>query len=271
MADTALTGLSAFTPDAADLLYGVDDPSGTPVSKKATVGSLAAALIRSGSYASLPAAGYAGRLYLPTDAPYAYLRDTGSGWDHFLPGGLGLATLPVNGDFSWVNQGSATVSTTNGGIYLQGPAGASVNMRIRKKAAPATPYTVTAALLPVSIASQRVGIGFRQSSDGKCATIEVVTDSTSARVTNSKWNSATSFSAAYLGPTGVHLGTPIFFRIADNGANRICSYSVDGQNFVVFHTIGRTDFLTADEVLFFVHDTSNAYNTAMTLLSWKEA
>lgn len=40
MADTKLTGLAAFTPEATDLLYGVDDPGGTPVSGQFTVSAL---------------------------------------------------------------------------------------------------------------------------------------------------------------------------------------------------------------------------------------
>lgn len=37
MADTKLTALSAFTPVRTDLLYGVDDPGGTPASGKLTI------------------------------------------------------------------------------------------------------------------------------------------------------------------------------------------------------------------------------------------
>jgi hypothetical protein len=47
--------------------------------------------------------------------------------------------------------------------------------------------------------------------------------------------------------------------------------STDGQNFKVIHTVGRTDFLTADQVGFFVNDQSNTIAAGMTLLSWKQA
>ena len=36
MADTKTTALDAFTPILTDILYGVDDPGGTPVGKKLT-------------------------------------------------------------------------------------------------------------------------------------------------------------------------------------------------------------------------------------------
>lgn len=47
MADSKLTALSAFTPIATDLLYGVDDPGGTPVSGKFTIAALATLLFAS--------------------------------------------------------------------------------------------------------------------------------------------------------------------------------------------------------------------------------
>lgn len=40
MADTKLTALTAFTPIVTDLLYGVDNPAGTPVSGKMTISAL---------------------------------------------------------------------------------------------------------------------------------------------------------------------------------------------------------------------------------------
>jgi hypothetical protein len=63
----------------------------------------------------------------------------------------------------------------------------------------------------------------------------------------------------------------MFFRIADDGANRISSISTDGINFRVIHTVARTDFLTADQVGFFVNCQETTWDAGMTLLSWKEA
>lgn len=44
MADSKLTALSEFTPVSTDLLYGVDDPGGTPVSGKIIISALATLL-----------------------------------------------------------------------------------------------------------------------------------------------------------------------------------------------------------------------------------
>lgn len=58
MADSKLTDLTADTaPTSDDLLYLVNDPAGTPVDRKVTVGNLAASAPFSGLYAPLSVAG----------------------------------------------------------------------------------------------------------------------------------------------------------------------------------------------------------------------
>ena len=44
-----------------------------------------------------------------------YLTD---GTNFFLPPFMSLVTKPVQGNFSWVNQGTATDTVTNGGLVL---------------------------------------------------------------------------------------------------------------------------------------------------------
>jgi len=61
-------------------------------------------------------------------------------------------------------------------------------------------------------------------------------------------------------------------RIADNNTNRICSVSADGQNWIEVHSVGRTDFLTADQVGFMIRPTNSAtpnIGTGVSVLSWK--
>src|SRR5690349_19312339 len=47
MANTKVSALSSFTPIITDLLYGVDDPGGTPASGKFTISALATLLFSS--------------------------------------------------------------------------------------------------------------------------------------------------------------------------------------------------------------------------------
>lgn len=249
-------------PTTAD--YWVETANGS-LSAEVVVGTTG---ITTTTVASRQAAAKAGRVFLPSNGFYVY-RDTGSAWAPWGP--LHAFTEPVDGNFAWINQGTASVSTTNGGIYLAVPTSAGSNIRVRKYTAPATPYTITAYIIPhlSVVAGCHAGLIFRQSSDGKLITFSVLFNThTEFRVR--KYTNATTFSADYSGAVAIAQPYPFWLRIADNGTNRICSYSRDGINFRDFHTVGRTDFLTADEVGFFA-DAANTGDVGATVLSWVQA
>lgn len=184
-------------------------------------------------------------------------------------------TSPVNGDFDWVNQGSASVTVNaNGGIHLIAPANASTSYRIRKKAAPATPYTITAAFIFnfATVDFQQGGLLWRQSSDGKLVTMAVGFGNTfpgDVEFVSQDYTNETSFSASNATQDAIPVGV-VWLRIADDGVTRTASYSFDGYNFVTLLSEGRTTFLTADEVGFFMNTSSAAVQAAGTLLSWEE-
>jgi hypothetical protein len=226
------------------------------------------------AYASLPAAAIAGAVHFPSDSFYI-LRDTSAAlvpWGPIYP-----MTLPVDGDFAWVNQGGASVTATSGGLYLLAPAGAGDNFRIRIKTAPATPYTITAGFVfhLHGVATNQGGLVFRQSSDGKLAAFQFAWTGTSSVgwfIQSAKYTNPTTVSAAYSGTAvGVLPSMMLWLRIADNGSSRITSWSADGQNFHQNHSIGRTDFLTADQVGFYASSNNATWPAALTLVSWKQA
>lgn len=179
-------------------------------------------------------------------------------------------TPPVDSNFTWVNQGAATVSTADGGIFLSTPAAAGVNVHLRAMTAPATPYVVTALFItnmPVETSGVN-GLFWRQSSDGKLATCVVSATTNLPRAQSTKYTNPTTFSAVY---NSVFLPDyhRIWLRIEDNGTSRICSYSYDGLHFQTFHSVSRTDFLTADQIGFAMDANSALYAQQMWLLSWK--
>jgi hypothetical protein len=183
----------------------------------------------------------------------------GTAWEYYYRGRK--VTRPVSSAYAWINQGSATLSTSNGGMKLTAPTGS--NLRIQKAAAPATPYTITAGFLfhPARENGSGAGLIFRQSSDGKVH--HILLQLTAAAPANSlsfnselgsyKHTNPTTFSASYFvnGNTEAVLTADVWLRIADDGTNRIVSYSRDGETFATLHSVGRTDFLTADEYGFF--------------------
>jgi hypothetical protein len=232
------------------------DPSG---------GAEPADVTLTGTYAALPAAGTAGRLYLPSDSPYV-LRDTGAAWAAWGP--LHPLTVPPASGWSWVNQGGASLDTTGGPQTIAAPSGSGNSARLRTRAAPSTPYTITALVgvdaLMVNFTT--VGIGFRQSSDGKLSLLYV--QSNIFNIGN--YTSPTSFSANAITSlsAGGHALSRLWMRITDNGTNRIYQVSATGRVWLTLYTVARTTFLTADEVCFGV-DVNHASHTAgVTLLSW---
>ncbi len=246
--------------------YWVEDADGG-LSNEVVVGTTG---ITTTTYAGIQAAAKAGRLFLPSDGFKLY-RDTGAAWAPWGP--LFPFVAPISGDYAWLNQGGAAVSTTNGGIHLSIPASASISFRGRDKAKAAA-YTITAAILPALIPANTVDTLGLYFSDGTQLHTFGVGFSTgvagSYYLLSAKWNTTTSFSANYTAASFSQFGPVVWLRIADTGVNRVCSISSDGQNFLTFHTIGRTDFLTATRVGF-GGSVTNASNAAgITLLSWQE-
>lgn len=224
------------------------------------------ATIYTSTYGSPPASPVEGDLWLPSDSFYT-LRRGPAAWVPWGP--IFPMTPPASADFSWVNQGGASIDTTPGGVYLLAPAGAGNNLRIRIKAAPAPPYIITAALLPHKYIQNYAycGLVWRQSADGKL--VAFAYGLSANQLSGDKFTSPTAWSANYFLLT-TRPADPLFLRIADDGVNRICSWSADGQHFHPIHTIARTDFLTANQVGFFADANNATYPCGITVLSWKE-
>lgn len=238
-------------------------------------------------YGSRPAPSNDGNLFLPNDG-FSIQRDTGAiytPWGPIFP-----LVEPDNTQFAWINQTSggqsAAVAQQKGAIYFSTPktSGNTLNIRVRKKAAPATPYIITAGFLFIgdifgggaSSLVNECGLVWRESGSGElvCFMIGQV-----ANFALRKWNSPTSFNSEYFNHSSSgwcwNHGALIWLRIADDGTNRIASISADGQNFIAVHTVGRTDFLTADEVGIFLRSDGDSAGShggiGMTLLSWDES
>jgi len=226
-------------------------------------------LIARAAFGSRPAAGVNGRIFLPTDG-YSIDRDNLSVYNPYGP--IFPLTDPTLQTFAWINQGGAAVTESKNAVYLVGPGATSAdNLRIRKKAKTGA-YTIIACVLAniFNKAALQGGILWRQASDGKLVTVGIKGDGT---VTVDKWTNETTFSANYL--SYAHPARPLWLKIVDdNATNRTVSVSADGQNFILIHTVGRTDFLTATEVGVFVNANNSAtpnLDAAITLLSWAES
>jgi hypothetical protein len=223
-----------------------------------------------GAAGSEPGSPSSGDLYLPSNA-YGLERYSGSAWAPWGP--IFPLTDPSLQTWAWVNQGGATVTATKTGIALVAPADSGpYNFRIRKKSAPSTPYTITAALLlsfAPGASNSFGGLLWRESSSGKLVTV-LLGSVTTEQIYVAKWNSETSFSATYAN-VAMACRSLIWVQIADDGTNRTVALSADGQHFAQYHTVGHTDFITPDEVGFFANSNLTDASMTTTLVSWKES
>jgi hypothetical protein len=180
-------------------------------------------------------------------------------------------TKPVSTDFSWVNQGGASVAYVNDALVLVCPPTAGNSLRIQKVTLPAAPYTVTARLRLMKInATGGGGLVLRQSSDGKL--IRIVFEQNAFTV--DKFTNETTYGGSqYITTLALDANCPLrWVRIQDDNTNRKVSLSADGVNWIVIHSVGRTDFCTPDQVGFFgdcgTSGSVNTLNFATILSSW---
>jgi hypothetical protein len=222
------------------------------------------------AYASPPGSPLDGDQWYPSDGIGVHFVRSGGAWLPYY-GGHPL-TDPTAPSWSWVNQGSATIATSGGGLFLQGASGSGETWQLR--ATPVTaPYTITTAQLPLPDlpSGYEVGIGFRESSTGKLHMLMVYLSGGDVALYSSLFNSPTSWNSHYTNATARWLGMqPLWLQISDNSTDRICRYSMDGQHWRPFHTVTRLNGLTggADQVVWGVN--ANGTVPASTLISWKQ-
>jgi hypothetical protein len=189
---------------------------------------------------------------------------------HTIAGTGDIYTDPILGDFSWINQDTATADDTYGGIFMTALAVGGDQLRILKQTAPSTPWTLTVALIPqmYKYNYNQCGIGFRQSSDGKLISFTVAANAPEMVI--NKWDSPSTYNSGYLSVNWNNLGSPcVWLRLEDDGVDRIMSWSLNGVYWTEHHSVGRTDFLTADEIFMYVDSNHATYPASCLFLSWK--
>lgn len=237
---------------------------GAVVSGIVTAGALdafRADMLTSGAYASKPTAGVAGRQYQTTDSYYR-LYDNGSSWEHYGP--IYPLSPADDSNFSWVNQGSATITTTSGGLVLYAPSnGGSDNLRGRFATLPSPPYTVTIGFYP--ICAIQGGICFpafvlRESATGKMTSILVgnatVSDgSTSIRTFN---HSGTTNFGLRQNWDFIAI-SPIWLRLVNDNTNILYQVGATPYDFIQMDSQAKASpFTTAADQYGFMLDPNNA-------------
>lgn len=184
-------------------------------------------------------------------------------------------TTPVNGDFAWTNQGPSTITVQdNGGLHLLAVADATASLRMRRKAAPSTPYVITAYVLPFLYPADfnTCGLMMRESGTGKIETL-YFTHSTVLYIASEKWTDETTFSANRVAAVVANQPGPIrWLRMEDNGTTIFLRYSSDGVNYRLLTSFLRGSFFTTgpDQVGFLASSGSASFDAGITVMSWKE-
>lgn len=180
----------------------------------------------------------------------------------------GPSTEPVNGDFSWLNQGGSTLYTSSYGIVLTVPGG-TVNWRGRIRAVPTAPYTVTVCLQMGLVATNFANAGLILY-DGTALIHYGITQG--SNFVANRWNSVTSFNGSYTPNTFLKHSPYMWLQIEDDNTNRRIRYSPAGHpgSWMELLSTGRTDFFTPTHIGF-AGDSENSLPVIVHLLSWEEA
>ena len=271
---TARSGDTLTVTGAQGSTSASNHSSGSTVRWVLTGGALdqmRADLVQTGTYANLPSASAVkpGTIYVPSDSAYDLIRSDGSSWSHFKKGFL--MTPPLTTGWSWVNQGSAVLTTSGGYTNIEAPASGTDQVRIRTRTAPSTPYTVTCHFTVTwpGVNFGGGGVGWRQSSDGKLVLLKLGTISGQQFIVRKADAAAPVTSYATYVATSWY-PADIWVKFTDNGTNRIVSVSADGAIYTQIHSVGRTDYLTADQIMMFSMSVNSSYNFNTSIDHWKE-
>ncbi len=208
-------------------------------------------------------AAQAGRVLFPSNS-FWLKRDGGSAlvpWGPIYP-----LTDPALAGLSAFNQGSATITSTYGGIVLARSA-TDANTRGVAKTAPSTPYTITALFSTVGLGSYtEAGIGFRNSGSGALTGISILQGTAQWWVRY--WSSTSVITSNIVATNATPSPSMAWVRISDNGTTRRYLISDNGQDFLEVTNEAHTANFTPNQVCFYIV----AYGGAVqaTLMSWKE-
>lgn len=271
--ETARDALVVTADDVHKIALQLDDASVWTLTDDspmtwAQVGGGGGAAITTSAFGSPPSSPTAGDLWLPSDSVYI-LRYTGSAWAPWGP--IFPATDPTTPSWAWVNQGSASVATANGGVYLSAPANLGAGWRIRKIAVPSAPYSRRIGFLPQlgveSNVAQAFGIVLRESSSGKLYIFYIVQSGTTGSIRIQKWDDLTTVNSTPYDKGAIPKDLR-YLHIDDNNTNHTFSWSADGVHKVPLLTESRTTFITPNEIGFAVYNQSTVEDCGALVLDW---
>jgi hypothetical protein len=217
-------------------------------------------------YANRPASGVTGAMFIPTNSIYIE-GYTGSSWASLGP--VFRLIPPVIGDLTWVNQGGASTSITNGGVMMHVPLNAGDSLRQLVKSSPASgAYGVEIIQYPCwtpGTSYWSSGLVLRDSSTSKIVAWSITEGQ---NYVMQHWANETSWAAA---PGSFSIGTwksffgygPHWMRIYNDLTDFNFQISSDGKNWMTLITEATGAYCTVDQVGFFADLNRNSGPTGV--------
>ena len=181
-------------------------------------------------------------------------------------------------DFTWINQGTATVTDIGSpvtAILLEPPAGTGANLRILKKTAPSTPYTIYGCfnlqIYPSSAVSHG-GFCMRESATAKVKVFGLASgNGSSSAVAIGNYTNPTTFSAWNNSSTYL-FGPTVWCYMSDNGTNISFGLSSNGVKYQEIFSETRGTFFTTgpDEVGFYLNTNDASILQWYYMTHWSE-
>jgi hypothetical protein len=180
---------------------------------------------------------------------------------HFIPD----TTVPVSSNFTWVNQGSASVTDiADVGMHMNLTYTLSESLRCLVQTMPATPFTVEVIFQSTQtrVNFNHCGLVIRDSSGGRCVTLGTGNNS-GLFATTHRYTTTTSYSAD--GHFFAHqaIATPLVgVRLSDNGTNQQAYISFDGLAWVTAGSaVSRTAWVAAPDQIGVYFNNNSAAST----------
>ncbi len=193
------------------------------------------------NFSALPAAGTRGTVVYFTDSPYVAV-DNGVSYDYYFDGEL-VYPPSTNG---WTVAQAYSLSLSGGYLTVSGTNTTPLITVLTN--IPAFPFTVTACIGYPTDSPVYAGAGLTWSDGTKLGPSYYNYDTSDPspyyNVKPQKWSNTSTFSASYAATFPCRATDKFWIQLRDDGTNRATYFSTKNSNYVLVHTVSRTDYLT---------------------------
>lgn len=189
-----------------------------------------------GTFASRPAAGTSGRIYVPTDGPITFLDD-GSAWRPYVSGMMLGTAPPAAAGWTSLGVGSPTVADSFGSLFISQTTGNSSADQIQGFyiAAGTAPYTKTLAWQWIanpdaSLTQNPMHFGLQASSTSKCIAYFIGQIANDSKEGANLWTSPSSAGSLITSNIvgDMQASNTLWARITDDGTTITIERSFNG-------------------------------------------